>query len=133
MQTEAIDPLFGPWASEAALRLLAGGGELPAGQRLGPYVIEARLGSGGMGDVYVGEDTRLNRRVAVKLLDAWLRGDEIGQRRFAAEARTIANLHHPNICTLYDIGEHAGEPYLVMELLEGETLAQRLRRGPLPI
>jgi serine/threonine protein kinase len=98
------------------------------GTHLGPYEVVRLLGSGGMGEVYEAHDSRLNRRVAIKLLrerDANL------QQRFEREARAIAALSHPHICTLYDIGHHEGIDFLVMEYLDGETLARRLRRGPL--
>jgi eukaryotic-like serine/threonine-protein kinase len=110
-----------------------GGDEaLKSGAKLGPYEIVARLGVGGMGEVYRARDARLNRTVAIKVLRDHL-GDSIKLReRFEREARTIASLNHPHICTLYDIGHQDGTDYLVMEHLEGETLAQRLRRGPLP-
>jgi Tol biopolymer transport system component len=103
------------------------------GTRLGPYEIEAPLGAGGMGEVYRARDTRLDRTVAIKVLpqdDL----DRAGLReRFDREARAISNLNHPNICALYDVGQEGGQAYLVMEYLEGETLAARLERGPMPI
>jgi len=103
------------------------------GTRLGPYEIETPLGAGGMGEVYRARDTRLDRTVAIKVLP---QGDldRAGLReRFDREARAISNLNHPNICALYDVGQEGGQAYLVMEYLEGETLAARLERGPLPI
>jgi hypothetical protein len=102
------------------------------GQRLGPYEIGPRLGVGGMGEVYRARDTRLDRSVAIKLLSDDLRGDADGRRRLEIEARAISSLSHPNICALHDVGGEDGVEYLVMELLEGETLAQRLERGALP-
>jgi Tol biopolymer transport system component len=104
---------------------------LPPGTRLGPYELLSPIGAGGMGEVYKARDTRLDRTVAVKLLrpDAEARADR--QRRFEIEARAISSLHHPNICALFDVGEQAGRPFLVMEYLEGETLDDRLTRGPL--
>ncbi len=106
---------------------------LAAGTKLGPYEIAAPLGAGGMGEVYRARDTRLNRTVAIKVLPDHL-GDSVKLReRFDREARTIASLNHPHICTLYDIGREDGTDYLVMEYVEGETLAARLRRGPLPV
>lgn len=104
----------------------------PATQ-IGPYRIEARLGAGGMGEVYRASDTRLGRTVALKflLLDV-VRGPEARQR-FRREARAISNLNHSHICALYDVGEHDGTDYLVMEYVQGETLAARLARGRLPI
>jgi eukaryotic-like serine/threonine-protein kinase len=104
---------------------------LASGIRLGPYEIESPLGAGGMGEVYKALDTRLNRTVAVKILPAALAGDPVFRDRFEREAKTIASLTHPHICTLYDVGRHDGTDYLVMEHLEGETLAARLDRGAL--
>jgi eukaryotic-like serine/threonine-protein kinase len=112
---------------------------LAAGTRLGPYEVLGLIGAGGMGEVYKARDTRLDRLVALKLLSAELSGGAVGRARFEREARAVASLAHPHICTLYDIGMHpatgAGQPtlYLVMEHLEGETLADRLTRGPLPL
>jgi Tol biopolymer transport system component/tRNA A-37 threonylcarbamoyl transferase component Bud32 len=99
---------------------------LAAGHKLGPYEIVAPAGAGGMGEVYKARDTRLDRTVAVKILTSQ-------SERFEREARTVASLNHPNICTLFDIGAHDGTPYMVMEFLEGETLAARIARGPLPM
>ena len=108
---------------------------LPSGARLGPYEILAPLGAGGMGDVYRGRDTRLGRTVAIKLLNDALSGDAISRERFEREARSIAALTHPHICTVHDVGDHEGHAFLVMELLEGQTLAARLARtkGGLPL
>ena len=108
---------------------------LPVGARLGPYEILAPLGAGGMGDVYRARDTRLGRTVAIKLLNAELSGDAISRERFEREARSIAALTHPHICTVHDVGDHEGNAFLVMELLEGQTLAARLARtkGGLPL
>jgi hypothetical protein len=102
------------------------------GVRLGPYEIVAPLGAGGMGEVYKARDTRLDRTVAVKILPAALAADPQFRERFDREARTISQLTHSNICTLYDVGEHHGTAFLVMELLDGQTLAERLETGPLP-
>ena len=105
---------------------------LQLGTSLGPYVIEAQLGVGGMGEVYRALDTRLERTVAIKVLPEHLASDPDRRRQFEREAKTISSLNHPNICTLYDIGEHEGTGFLVMEHLEGETLSDRLeRQGPL--
>src|SRR6266849_3463904 len=103
------------------------------GQRLGPYEILAPAGAGGMGEVYRAKDTRLGRTVAIKVLPAHLADDPERRERFEREARTIASLNHPHICTLYDIGRQDGTDFLVMEYLEGETLARRLMKGPLPL
>ena len=108
---------------------------LPNGTRLGPYEVLSSLGAGGMGEVYKGRDTRLDRTVALKVLPAGLTGDENLRARFEREARAIAALSHPHICTIHDIGRHGEVDYLVMEYLDGETLADCLVRagGPLPI
>ncbi len=104
---------------------------LKSGSRLGPYEILAKLGEGGMGEVYRASDTRLGRDVALKVLPARASANAAAEARFDREARAIAALNHPNICALYDVGHDAGRTFLVMELLEGETLHQRLARGPL--
>ena len=104
---------------------------LKSGSRLGPYEILAKLGEGGMGEVYRASDTRLGRDVALKVLPARASADAAAEARFDREARAIAALNHPNICALYDVGHDAGRTFLVMELLEGETLHQWLARGPL--
>jgi len=106
---------------------------LSSGTRLGPYEIAAPLGAGGMGEVYRARDTRLDRSVAIKILPEHLADKADAGERFEREARTISSLSHPNICQLHDIGTQDGVRYIVMELLEGETLADRLRRGPLPL
>ncbi len=106
---------------------------LDAGSRLGPYEITSRLGAGGMGEVYQALDTRLDRSVAIKVLPSELAHNDQLQQRFEREAKTISQLNHPNICTLYDVGHEKGVAYLVMELLDGETLADRIARGPLPL
>jgi eukaryotic-like serine/threonine-protein kinase len=103
------------------------------GRRLGPYEILIVIGAGGMGEVYKARDTRLNRIVAIKVLPAHLADRAELRERFEREARTIASLNHPHICVLHDIGQQDGTDYLVMEYLEGETLAQRLQKGPLPL
>src|SRR5512142_1245086 len=104
---------------------------LENGKRLGPYEVIAPLGAGGMGEVYRARDTRLERNVAIKVLPAHLAGDAQLKQRFEREARTVSSLNHPHICTLYDIGREGDTDFLVMEYLEGETLAKRLERGPL--
>ena len=103
------------------------------GTRSGPYDILAQIGSGGMGEVYKAADTRLNRTVAIKVLPPQFAENPEMKQRFEREAQTIAGLNHPHICTLHDVGTHNGSHFLVMEFLEGETLAQRLARGPLPL
>src|SRR3990167_964471 len=99
---------------------------LVPGSRLGPFEIVAPLGAGGMGEVYRARDTRLDRTVAIKVLPENLANDPRFRERFDREARAISQLTHPHICTLHDVGEDAGTAYLVMELLEGETLEHRL-------
>ena len=106
---------------------------LSPGVRFGPYEIAALLGRGGMGEVYRALDTRLERQVAIKVLATELTTDPQSRERFEREARTIAALEHPHICALYDVGEHDGVSFLVMPLLQGETLAERLKQGLLPI
>jgi serine/threonine protein kinase len=105
---------------------------LSAGTRLGPYEIIAAIGAGGMGEVYKASDTRLDRTVAIKILSGTLAADPHFRERFDREARTISKLDHPHICALHDVGEHEGTAYLVMQYLEGETLARRLERGAIP-
>ena len=106
---------------------------LTSGAHLGPYEILSPLGAGGMGEVYRARDTRLGRDVAIKVLPASFASDQDRVRRFEQEARSVAVLNHPNILALYDVGSREGTPYLVHELLEGETLAERLRLGALPL
>ena len=103
------------------------------GSQLGPYEIVSLIGAGGMGEVYRARDTRLDRIVAIKVLPAHLADNPELRERFEREARTIASLNHPHICTLHDIGQQDGVDFLVMEYLEGETLATRLLKGPLPL
>ncbi|HXG88161.1 MAG TPA: protein kinase [Vicinamibacterales bacterium] len=106
---------------------------LSSGTRLGPYEIVAPIGAGGMGEVYRARDTRLDRAVAIKVLPALLALDPMFVDRFEREAHTASSLNHPHICALYDVGQQEGVRFLVMELLEGETLAARLTRGALPL
>jgi eukaryotic-like serine/threonine-protein kinase len=106
---------------------------LPTGTKLGPYEIQSPLGAGGMGEVYRARDTRLGRDVAIKVLPSHLSSDPDLKARFEREAKAISALSHPHICHLYDIGSQDGTDYLVMELLEGESLADRLQKGPLPL
>jgi serine/threonine protein kinase len=106
---------------------------LAAGTKLGPYEIQAPLGAGGMGEVYRARDTRLGRDVAIKVLPAHLSSNPDLRQRMEREARSISSLNHPNICTLHDIGSQDGVDFLVMEHLDGETLADRLHRGAMPL
>jgi serine/threonine protein kinase len=106
---------------------------LAAGTRLGPYEIVAPIGAGGMGEVYRARDTRLDRTVAVKVLPAHTADRPEVRQCFEREARAVSALNHPHICTLHDIGRQDDTDYLVMEFLEGETLAARLHKGPLPL
>jgi len=106
---------------------------LSAGMRLGPYEILSPLGAGGMGEVYRARDTRLDRSVAVKVLPPHQSSSPEARERFEREAKTISQLSHPNICALFDVGRQDETDFLVMELLEGETLSDRLKKGPLPL
>ncbi len=106
---------------------------LAAGSRLGPYEVLSPLGAGGMGEVYKARDTRLERIVAIKVLPSHLSSSAEVRQRFEREAKTISQLSHPHICALYDVGNQDGVEYLVMEYLEGETLAARLAKGALPL
>jgi eukaryotic-like serine/threonine-protein kinase len=106
---------------------------ISVGTRLGPYEIQSPLGAGGMGEVYRATDTRLDRCVAIKVLASHLSSSPELKQRMEREARAISALNHSRICQLYDIGSENGTDYLVMEFLEGETLAERLRKGPLPL
>src|SRR5262245_45959708 len=103
------------------------------GSLIGPYEIVALIGAGGMGEVYKARDTRLDRTVAIKVLPETLAADPQFRERFDREARAIAALTHPHICALYDVGHEDGTAFLVMEHLEGQTLALRLERGALPL
>src|ERR1700730_18434000 len=106
---------------------------LAPGTKLGPYEIQSPLGAGGMGAVYRAKDTRLDRTVAIKIPPAHLSSDPVRKQHFEREAKTIYSLNHPNICVLYDVGQQDGIDYLVMECVEGETLAKRLEKGALPL
>src|ERR1700739_4278680 len=106
---------------------------LTSGTKLGPYEIRSALGAGGMGEVYRARDTRLDRYVAIKILPSHLSCTPELKSRFEREARTLSSVSHPNICHLYDVGFESGVYFLVMELLEGETLSHRLQKGPLPL
>src|SRR5579872_5930459 len=106
---------------------------LPNGSKLGPYEIQSALGAGGMGEVYRARDTRLDRTVAIKILPPHLSSNAELNARFEREARAVSSLNHPHICHLYDIGTQDSTAFLVMEYLDGETLADRLRKGPMPL
>jgi len=106
---------------------------LSAGAKLGPYEILSPIGAGGMGEVYKARDTRLDRFVAIKVLPEHIAKREDLRQRFEREARAVASLNHPHICVLHDIGSQDGTGYMVMEYLEGETLAARIARGALPL
>src|SRR5579871_639242 len=120
--------------AEHCVRIIAADSmALAQGTKLGPYEIQSPLGAGGMGEVYRARDTRLDRIVAIKVLASHLSASAELRQRMEREARAISSLNHACICQLYDIGSQDGTEYLVMEFLEGETLADRLRRGPLPL
>ena len=106
---------------------------LSAGTRLGPYEILGLIDAGGMGEVYKARDTRLDRTVALKVLPGDLSADPDRRARFEREAKTIAGLSHPHICTLHDVGEYAGSMFIVMEYLHSENLAHRIEKGPFSI
>jgi serine/threonine protein kinase len=106
---------------------------LAAGSKLGPYEILSPLGAGGMGEVFRARDTRLGRDVAIKIFPERFSGRPELRERFEREARTISALNHARICTIYDVGHQDDVQYLVMEFLEGETLAERIQKGPLPL
>jgi len=106
---------------------------LTSGAKLGPYEIQSPIGAGGMGEVYRSRDTRLGRDVAIKVLPEHLSSNPELKERFEREARSISSLNHPRICTLYDVGHQDGIDFLVMEYLEGESLAERLKKGPVPL
>jgi serine/threonine protein kinase len=103
------------------------------GEKLGHYEIVALLGAGGMGEVYKATDIRLKRTVAIKVLSSELEASLEARERFTREAQTIAALNHPNIGVVYDIDEHDGQQFIVIEFIEGETLAERLKRGAMPL
>ena len=106
---------------------------LPSGTKLGPYEVVAFIGAGGMGEVYRARDTRLERTVAIKVLSSTVVSSSELKQRFEREARIISRLNHPHICTVHDVGCQDGTDFLVMEFLEGETLAQRLTKGALAV
>lgn len=121
------------WHEPEAYDQLSQAMALSAGTRLGPYEILSAIGAGGMGEVYRARDIRLDRTVALKVLPQHLSGNAERRQRFEREARIISKLNHPYICVLHDIGHEGGTDFLVMEYLEGESLAERLRRGALPL
>ena len=106
---------------------------LTAGTKFGPYEIVGALGAGGMGEVYRAHDSRLARDVAIKVLTGETGRTVEGRKRFEVEARAASSLNHPNILTIYDFGQEGGQPYIVSELVAGESLRERLRRGALPL
>jgi eukaryotic-like serine/threonine-protein kinase len=118
-----------PALRDAAQLLTGESPEAMVGKQLGHYQILSFIGAGGMGEVYAAKDTRLGRRVAVKLLHASVSSDADRLRRFGQEAKTIGMLNHPNILTIHDVGTHEGAPYIVSELLEGETLREQIKDG----
>lgn len=129
---EGLDIIDTP-AYEAAAALLVVGPELKPGERLGQYEIVRLLGAGGMGEVYLARDTKLGRKVALKLLPADLAADPDRLRRFRREAETVSALNHPNVLTIHEVGEAGGRPFIVTEYVEGETLRERMRRGRLDL
>jgi eukaryotic-like serine/threonine-protein kinase len=133
LRREAESLLASPESSAAFLERPIGGSASLVGRQLGAYRLEALIGAGGMGEVYRAIDTRLGRQVAVKILPAAWAEDPHRRTRFEREARAVAALNHPNICTLHDVGHDQGIDFLVMEFVEGESLATRLAKGPLPL
>ena len=106
---------------------------LATGQKLGPYEIVSPIGAGGMGEVYKARDTRLDRTVAIKVLPEHIAKRDDLRQRFEREARAVASLNHPHICVLHDIGHQDGTGFMVMEYMDGETLAARIEKGPIPL
>ena len=118
---------------EAPARVMAGEPPDLAGRTVGSYTIARRLGAGGMGEVYLAQDAKLDRPVALKLLSRELALNADRLRRFHSEARAASSLNHPHILVIHDFGELDGRPFIISEYVEGETLRQRLERGPLPV
>jgi serine/threonine protein kinase len=106
---------------------------LKSGVQLGPYTVIGPVGAGGMGEVYQARDTRLDRSVAIKVLPSLVAADPLRRKRFEREARLVSQLNHPHVCALYDIGQDLGIDFIVMEFVEGETLADRIANGPIPV
>jgi eukaryotic-like serine/threonine-protein kinase len=102
---------------------------LDSGVQLGPYAVIGAIGAGGMGEVYQARDTRLGRTVAIKVLPQPVAEDPARRKRFEREAKVVSQLNHPHVCALYDIGQDRGVDFIVMEFVEGETLAERILRG----
>jgi len=132
-QPEPAGGFLGAPAMEVAARLASGAVSSLTGRRIGAFEVQGLLGVGGMGEVYRARDTRLGRSVAIKILPRAFKDDPERMVRFEREARVLASLSHPRICALYDVGRDQDTDYLVMELVEGETLAARLKKGPLPL
>lgn len=130
---EQADDFLEMPAFEEAATLLADQGESLIGLAVGPYRIEKLLGAGGMGEVYLAEDTKLDRKVAIKFLPPYLEADELAKRRLIREAKAAARLDHPNICATYEVAEEAGRSFIVMQHVEGETLAGRIHRKALEL
>ena len=133
MRRLALEPASACGVQRAEQAIIAPTMALTQGTKLGPYEVHSPLGSGGMGEVYRARDTRLGRDVAIKVLPAHLSSNPDLRQRMEREARAISSLNHPHICTLHDVGSQDGVDFLVMERLEGETLADRLHRGALPL
>ena len=127
------DDLFGSWAADAAAKLVLDPQILDPGDCLGPYTIRRRIGAGGMGTVYEAEDGRLLRTVAVKVMNGNHHFEEDWRDRLVSEARAAARLKHPNVCAVYDVGCYEGIDVLVMELVKGTPLSERIAKGPLPL